>query len=327
MRVPPGAALTKFMTGVLPFEIFEMEHSFEVLKVSMGYGTPEDELIDLRLPELIREKIDSGELKFTATDNEEFIVRKNKFLKFRSEYIRNVLFQVTCQRAFAVIEKVLESNVDIKTVILVGGFSESKIVQNDIQRRTLEKFKNVEVVVPTSPFQAVLNGAVLFGHDPFIIRSRIMKKTYGVSTNSIFDPNKHDENKKWKNEETGRYYCKDLLSIHVLKGDSVTLLEEQPSLKYYPLYKNQKRLSLILFEYSERPPSKDTVIYTTDEKCSNIGKIVVNFENNNDGTSRAVSVKMIYGGTQLNVIATDEKTKVEEEAVIDFSIPKSNLEL
>jgi hypothetical protein len=43
---------------------------------------------------------------------------------------------------------------------------------------------------------SVLKGAVLFGHRPDFIRSRVMKCSYGVKTNIPFDKRRHDVKQK-----------------------------------------------------------------------------------------------------------------------------------
>ncbi|KAH3854943.1 hypothetical protein DPMN_097503 [Dreissena polymorpha] len=91
-------------------------------------------------------------------------------------------------------------------------------------------------------------GAVLFGHDRLIYKSRISRATYGVRTNVLFDDKKHDQTKKWLNNEDGKYYCNDVFDLHVKKGQSVVLNELTIGKTYLPMYKHQKQLTLQLFK-------------------------------------------------------------------------------
>ena len=59
----------------------------------------------------------------------------------------------------------------INTILMVGEFSNSPILQGRIKR----EFQDYRVVIPNEPGLAVLRGAVLFGHDPSIISERIAK--------------------------------------------------------------------------------------------------------------------------------------------------------
>ncbi|XP_062605182.1 heat shock 70 kDa protein 12B-like, partial [Saccostrea cucullata] len=58
-----------------------------------------------------------------------------------------------------------------KNILMVGGFSESPILQNMIKK----SFPDMTVIIPPEPGLAVLKGAVLFGHKPVTISSRIAK--------------------------------------------------------------------------------------------------------------------------------------------------------
>ncbi|XP_062620275.1 heat shock 70 kDa protein 12A-like [Saccostrea cucullata] len=60
---------------------------------------------------------------------------------------------------------------DTNNIIMVGGFSESPILQDMIK----QSFPDVRVIIPPEPGLAVLKGAVLFGHNPVTISSRITK--------------------------------------------------------------------------------------------------------------------------------------------------------
>ena len=316
----PGNGMREAMTEAMPFEILEMERDFESKKQSIGYGDAIDELIEVALPDNIKQKIQKGELKLdTEGVDKGLSINKRNCLMCQSGFIREKLFSETCDLIFKSVRRVLDqSDFRIQTVVLVGGFAESKIVQDNISRQIKEKFPGVQVTVPTSPFHAVLKGAVLFGHDMMIFKSRIMKKTYGVATNMVFDSTIHEPSKKWKNKEDGRSYCKDIFDVHVSRGESVMLQNKQPSKSYNPLRTTQTTMVIPLYEYPERVLSNHDVIYTTDDRCTHIGNINVDIKGNKEGRKRTVIVTMIFGGTQLHVTSFDESTKVEKDAIIEF---------
>ncbi|XP_053375634.1 heat shock 70 kDa protein 12A-like [Mercenaria mercenaria] len=191
------------------------------------------------------------------------------------------------------------------------GFSQSSIVRGYITEQTRRDFPAVKVVSPTSPFQAVLKGAVIFGHDPLIFRGRISRWTFGIETNVRFDENVHDSEKKWTNEQTGEIFCKDIFDKHVRKGESVTLNAERKSLVYWTMYEYQTTMKVKIYK-SEFTDLK----YVTDEGCKYIGYIEVHFPRRRK--RRGIEVSMIYGGTQLAVIAKDCETGEECKADIKF---------
>jgi len=64
-----------------------------------------------------------------------------------------------------------------KTALVVGGFAESNMVQETLKA----EFPNLKVIVPFDAGLAVLKGAVLFGHSPMVITTRICPNTYGMA--------------------------------------------------------------------------------------------------------------------------------------------------
>ncbi|XP_071143930.1 heat shock 70 kDa protein 12B-like [Mytilus edulis] len=120
-------------------------------------------------------------------------------------------------------------------MVIVGGFSESLIIKEAI--RNHPSFKNIKIIIPIEANLAVLKGAVLFGHNPNVVISRMAKYSYGIRTERAFkigDPSA----KMYK--EGGKEWCKDnfqkLFTINeevsVGKKSSVTIKES---------YKDQKR--------------------------------------------------------------------------------------
>lgn len=82
--------------------------------------------------------------------------------------------------------QVEQKNEKADFIFMVGGFSESPYLKNEI----LRKFDNtkIQVLVPRRPQISVVRGACLYGLNPRSISSRIAKKTYGINTLTVFDP-------------------------------------------------------------------------------------------------------------------------------------------
>lgn len=69
---------------------------------------------------------------------------------------------------------------DVSSIIRVGEFAESPMLQAAITNAFKDKKK--KVIVPRDAGLAVLKGAVLFGHQPKTISARVCKYTYGIGT-------------------------------------------------------------------------------------------------------------------------------------------------
>ncbi|KAH3833377.1 heat shock 70 kDa protein 12A-like isoform X2 [Dreissena polymorpha] len=190
-------------------------------------------------------------------------------------------------------------------ILLVGGFSESHM----LQRALTEAFPDKRIVVPEEAGLAVLKGAVLYGHDPITITSRVAKCSYGIRVYRDFVQGTHPNEKKEKFGD--RVKCKDVFAKHVTKGQELVVGEPQSKQRYTPLEADQ--LSLVFDVYISLDPDPK---FVTDEGCSQIGKLEV--EVPDSGKDRGVWVNMIFGGTEVTVEATEEKTGKKSKATFDF---------
>ncbi|KAL3871162.1 hypothetical protein ACJMK2_039178 [Sinanodonta woodiana] len=200
----------------------------------------------------------------------------------------------------------------IDTILLVGGFSESKMLQTYVKNM----LPNKRFIVPSEAGLAVLKGAVLFGHNPSAIGHRICRFTYGVKTSVTFVTGKHREDKRKKvgNEDL----CVDIFDIHVHKGQSVKLNEKQAPIQYKPQKREQNTIGFELYSSTDCIP-----VYVTDDGCRKLGKITVNVlgQTKDDNT---VEVSLMFGGTEIQVEARDKKTGKSTNTKIDF-IDKNEL--
>ncbi|CAI2175026.1 5911_t:CDS:2, partial [Funneliformis geosporum] len=64
------------------------------------------------------------------------------------------------------------------SIMLVGGFSESRYLQDRIRKEFNKIVPNISV--PTQPIVAVVKGAVQFGLQVDIVANRVLKRTYGT---------------------------------------------------------------------------------------------------------------------------------------------------
>jgi molecular chaperone DnaK (HSP70) len=78
-------------------------------------------------------------------------------------------------------------------LLLVGGFAECPLVQAAMKRN----FPNKRIIIPEEAGLSVLKGAVLFGHKPDYIASRVMRFSYGADIVELFDPENHEEHRKY----------------------------------------------------------------------------------------------------------------------------------
>ncbi|KAL3871018.1 hypothetical protein ACJMK2_039182 [Sinanodonta woodiana] len=195
---------------------------------------------------------------------------------------------------------------DVNIIMMVGGFSESKMLQEMVRNL----FPTKKFIVPKEAGLAVLKGAVLFGHDPAVIGHRVCRFSYGVKTSVKFVNGKHREDKKKtvRNEDL----CVDIFDTHVHKGQSVKLNAEQIPILYKPQKPGQKNISFELYSSTECYP-----MYVTDKGCRKLGKITVDILEDSK-MENAVEVSFRFGGTEIQVEARDQKTRIARKTKIDL---------
>ena len=196
---------------------------------------------------------------------------------------------------------------NVNVILMVGGFSESPMLRNAIENG----FPNMTIIVPQDAGLAVLKGAVLFGHEPHTIKSRVCKMTYGVETNFDFVKRKHPESKRVTYEGTD--YCKDIFRIHVKEGETVNVGEKQTQKEYTVVRSDQTSIDIPIYASEKRDP-----VYTTELGCMRLGNVSVDMPDTRRGMNRGVLVSMTFSGTEIEVEAVDRDTKVKERVVVNF---------
>ncbi|XP_078341039.1 heat shock 70 kDa protein 12A-like [Crassostrea virginica] len=182
----------------------------------------------------------------------------------------------------------------IATIILVGGFAESPMLTQAVK----STFSEMRVIIPHEAAWSVLRGAVIFGHDPGLIKERRSKYTYGLAVFDIFDPKIHDE--KYKYEEDGEIRCGYLFSKLISIDDPVTVGEYRKA-ETYMLTDIEDEGSIALFTSESSDPK-----YVDEKGCSFVGFILSaghNFEVN-----EIFDVMMRFGETEVEIKAYQPKS-------------------
>ena len=143
---------------------------------------------------------------------------------------------------------------DISMIILVGGFANCTILQQQVQ----QYFSSTRVIVPVDAGLSVLLGTVLFGHSPLVITSRVTQKTYGVVLDALFNEEKHPVSRIFDHE--GTCYCYGIFSLIVKQNESI-LFGTRFS-KEYNAKPNQHTCHLVIVTSNEDSPK-----YYNDKSC------------------------------------------------------------
>ncbi|XP_060578823.1 heat shock 70 kDa protein 12B-like [Ruditapes philippinarum] len=192
----------------------------------------------------------------------------------------------------------------IKTILMVGGYSESPMLQHAIK----QAFTGQDVVIPIGASSIILRGALVYGHSPVSIRERVLKYTYGVDSHKSFKEGTDPEHLKVIGANGAR--CR-VFSKHVEKGQIVKCNEPQVEKSYKTRNKFQSAVDFDIFATEQCNPR-----YTTE--CTLIGKLEIDLPEPEEQPGRRIKVSMTFSGTEIIVKAVDEKTGKNWSVFINF---------
>ncbi|CAJ0823307.1 14510_t:CDS:2 [Entrophospora sp. SA101] len=221
-------------------------------------------------------------------------------------------FDPVINRIIGLIDKQLEHVEECSAMFLVGGFSESRYLQNVIKKEFHDRVKNISV--PRHPMIAVVKGAVEYGLNMKCVKNRVLKKTYGV--------------KMFKGDLLTVFLSEVILDTKVpnfhplvTRGTKVDV-DEEFSVIGSPLHPSSKTVSIQIFETLSRNPK-----FYDEPGMRELGKIKVDLPenpntNNSNGASssssdnnqdnlddddvddkRCVEIILRFGETEIKAIA------------------------
>ena len=208
-----------------------------------------------------------------------------------------ILFIPITDQIVKIIEEVLDTDEDrsIKSIYMVGGFSESKILFSEVS----SYFSSQVTVkkIPT-PGQSVLFGSVKFGKNSNIIRSRIMSQTLGIETWDDFQPDKHDEKQKFT-DNAGKCYCTQIFTEFVQIGQSISAENSNSTQVFRPIQNTDNTCCVSVYGSFEKEPK-----YINDPDCYLAGEIIIkDLPPPENEIPYPVTVHMDAHGTEIVVAA------------------------
>jgi len=269
-------------TSLAKNEVIELERSFESFKRKVGTGNT---VYYMQIPLSLRQSAPPGTLVASK-------------LKLQSAKVKE-FFDKPIKTICAHIQKMIAAMPldELKTILLVGGFSESKLLQEGIQRH----FSSIAVRTPSGPSTAIVKGAVDFGHCPEKIRFRMSPYTYGIEMTIPFRHGMHPERKLFIAQ--GTEYCRDIFDIHVKINQLVETGTPISDKTYEPFCAEQSAISFDVATSTSPNP-----VFVTDADSRTIGSFRVKLPYCEFKRQKAVNVKMIFSGTELKVEARDNIT-------------------
>lgn len=195
---------------------------------------------------------------------------------------------------------------NVKIILMVGGFSECKLVQKAVEKH----FKDKTVIIPEEAGLAVVKGAVYFGHIPQAISRRSARHTYGIQTWPPFEIGNHPENKKIT--MNGKVRCKDVFFKYVQKGESI-----YPGFKKSQIF-NTLGVAKDVLECAVFISDNPNPMFVDEPGCRLLGILKVPLVKGEKTSRGELEETMIFGETELRVRAEDLFTGNVKEVTFDL---------
>ncbi|XP_052075677.1 heat shock 70 kDa protein 12B-like isoform X5 [Mytilus californianus] len=213
--------------------------------------------------------------------------------------LMKAFFNVTINNILDLIKTRLQEPAvsDVTQILLVGEFAESSLMQDKVK----SAFPDTRVIVPEAAGLTVLKGAVLFGHNPSYLQSRVMRYTYGVGISDEFDPAIHDE-AHLVVQKNGSKLARHIFDVIIRKNqlvDAGTSIDSE----YLTIDPNQKTMEFELYFSSNEKP-----VYIDETDCKPLGSVIITFPDVCQ-EERDVKVSFVIGNTELEVKAVDKKSR------------------
>jgi molecular chaperone DnaK (HSP70) len=222
------------------------------------------------------------------------------------------IFRGTLEDCSHVVEKFFhqleKKKIKIDKILLVGGFGSCKIFQNHIKENFGERVS--KVLVPENPAAAVLLGAVYYGKNKKLIKSRVLRRTYGVGAYSNFKPGIHKEEKKVDQFlNSGKFLCKDIFDIWARAGEEIEG-EKKISKNYSVVSHDQKVIKFEIYSTSELDPMYVDEFEDTQMDLSFSIDIEKSF------TSNEVKFDIFFGSTEVRIDVSHNGKKFEKKFLL-----------
>ena len=212
------------------------------------------------------------------------------------------------------LKHILKNVPNIQSIIYAGSVSSNDFIISMIKERIPECPNHYRSAFPSI---AVAKGAVIFGFDPYIIKSRISKFTIGIRVSEKWNELIHGKRKdlKFFDKEYNYYCCSNVFSpiiyreqkinINEVKCNNYNMRSSQAKIRFYKtIYKNVKFI--------------DEKSISLKKKCYQFGELIFDVGDKFDKNSRGIVVELYLGGTFID--AKIKYKEIEKSAIFDFSL-------
>lgn len=155
------------------YDLFDLLRQFEIKKKTVS---PErNEKVTITVPATLSETFfeKNPGREYPGIKYKDQLIWKRDKLRMNAQLVKS-LFDRSCKQLVDHLKELFmhPSVKDVSSILLVGGFAESLMLQTAIR----DAFKSKYVIIPNEASLAVIKGATLYGHEPKRTSGRVWFK-------------------------------------------------------------------------------------------------------------------------------------------------------
>ncbi|CAG8557271.1 14741_t:CDS:2 [Acaulospora morrowiae] len=214
------------------------------------------------------------------------------------------MFDPVINKILELISEQLNSSQEKCSVIfLVGGFCKSDYLYRRVQENF--RFQVPKIVIPQPPDIAVVRGGLAYGINDQIIKTRVLKWTFGVEVAHEWIEGK---DKRKRRTPEGLVYTFEKLAQRGTKVD----VNKKFSKTFYPVRPKQVTIAFKIFTTKDLDGK-----FCDDPGMKHVGTMKVSI----DGTNCPIEFSLTFGRMEFTATAVNEKTKqVYPDATFELEV-------
>ncbi|CAB4473668.1 unnamed protein product [Rhizophagus irregularis] len=196
---------------------------------------------------------------------------------------------------------------DVKNMfdpVIIGGFSESKYLQERIRKEFMVRVDNI--IIPHQPIAAVVRGAVRYGTNKKLIKNRVLKYTYGRSTLRPYNESIDTLDRK---RDSGYVLVFKPLAR---KGTTVEVGQKFFQTSHPENSDQEKMWCRILITDNE------SARYCDDDGVKELGDFIIDLPDKQLGKDRKVYFELCFGEMEIRAYAKNEYNGNEYSATFNY---------
>ncbi|CAB5127500.1 actin-like ATPase domain-containing protein [Rhizophagus irregularis] len=257
--------------------------------------------------EIDLEEIAPALLQFVTGSKRDLMEEKEWIIGLDFNTIKKSMFDPIIDRIIRMIQVQLDNSSDeCSAIFLVGGFGQSRYLQERIEKKFSHLVKNVSI--PNQPIAAIVRGAAIYGKSlqrsrnlknmnnvKCVIATRVLNHTFGIKLHPIWNPFGDPINRLTADGRIAKFCC------IVERKTEVTIDQEFKVEDVLPVYSNQTKLRFEIFYTKEQ--SAD---YCDEPGMKLLGNLRIDLPDVHLGTNRPCTFCLSFGDMEIKARAFNQ---------------------